>query len=86
MAIELARRNIRVNSISPGLVFTGMTGHAFRLLSEDHVEQIKASHPLGPGQPEDIARLTTFLLDDHSGWITGQVIGVDGGLSAIRAL
>jgi NAD(P)-dependent dehydrogenase (short-subunit alcohol dehydrogenase family) len=36
------------------------------------------------GQPEDLAALTTFLLSDQAGWITGQVIAVDGGMSGVK--
>jgi NAD(P)-dependent dehydrogenase (short-subunit alcohol dehydrogenase family) len=82
MAIELARRNIRVNSISPGLVFTKMTDHALGLLSPEHVQRIKAAHPLGIGQPEDVARAAVFLLAPATRWITGADLAVDGGFTA----
>lgn len=82
MAIELARRNIRVNSISPGLVFTGMTEQALGLLSPEHVERLKATYPLGPGQPEDVARAAVFLLAPGTRWITGADLAVDGGFTA----
>jgi NAD(P)-dependent dehydrogenase (short-subunit alcohol dehydrogenase family) len=82
MAIELARRHIRVNSISPGLVLTQMTEHALGLLSADHVERIKAAHPLGIGQPDDVARAAVFLLAPSTRWITGADLAVDGGFTA----
>jgi len=82
MAIELARRNIRVNSISPGLVMTQMTEHALGLLSADHVERIRAAHPLGIGTPEDVARAAVFLLAPSTRWITGADLAVDGGFTA----
>lgn len=82
MAVELARRRIRVNSISPGLVVTQMTEHALGLLSADHVERIKAAHPLGIGKPEDVARAAVFLLAPSTQWITGADLAVDGGFSA----
>jgi NAD(P)-dependent dehydrogenase (short-subunit alcohol dehydrogenase family) len=82
LAIELSRRNIRVNCISPGLVFTSMTEHALGLLSAEHVERIKASYPLGPGQPEDVARAAVFLLAPGTRWITGADLVVDGGFTA----
>ena len=82
MAIELARRHVRVNSLSPGLVFTGMTEQALGLLSAEHVERLKAAYPLGPGQPEDVARAAVFLLAPGTRWITGADLAVDGGFTA----
>jgi len=82
MAIELARRAVRVNSISPGLVFTEMTKNALGKLSAAHVEQIKAAHPLGAGEPEDVARAAVFLLAPGTRWITGADLAVDGGFTA----
>lgn len=83
LAAELAPQQIRVNVIAPSLTQTPL---AQALLSTP--EKIEASakrHPLNRvGQPEDMAALAHFLLSDQAGWITGQVIGVDGGLSALR--
>src|SRR5688572_19705358 len=53
LAIELARRKIRVNTLSPGLVHTAMTAKAFALLSKEQIQQLESNHPLGPGEPED---------------------------------
>jgi len=82
MAIELARRNVRVNCISPGLVFTQMTDRALGVLSPEHVERLKAAHPLGAGKPEDVARAAAFMLAPGSRWITGADLVVDGGFTA----
>jgi NAD(P)-dependent dehydrogenase (short-subunit alcohol dehydrogenase family) len=82
MAIELARRKIRVNCISPGLVFTEMTKQSLGVLSADHVEKLKAAHPLGIGEPEDVARAAVFLLAPSNRWITGADLAVDGGFTA----
>ena len=82
MAIELARRNIRVNSISPGLVFTEMTRQSLGVLSAEHVAKLEAAHPLGTGQPEDVARSAVFLLAPGTRWITGADLAVDGGFTA----
>ena len=82
MAIELARRHVRVNCVSPGLVFTAMTEKAFSLLSQDQVEKIKGAYPLGPGRPEDVARAVVFLLSPGTPWITGVDLPVDGGFTA----
>ena len=82
MAIELARRRIRVNSISPGLVETDMTEKAFSMLTKEQVKELKESFPLGTGKPEDIARAAAFLLAPQNVWITGVDMVVDGGYTA----
>ena len=82
MAIELARRRIRVNTISPGFVKTPMTDRAVEMLSREQVEAIVAKHPLGTGTPADVARAAVFLLAPANEWITGADLVVDGGYSA----
>ena len=82
MAIELARRQIRVNCLSPGLVMTNMTKQALATLSDDQVQRLKAAHPLGTGAPVDVARAAAFLLAPQSRWITGADLAIDGGFTA----
>ena len=82
MAIELARRNIRVNVLSPGMVKTPMTEKAMSLLTEDQARAIREAHPLGIGSPEDVAKAAAFLLAPQNPWITGADLIIDGGLSA----
>lgn len=74
---------VRVNAIAPSLVETPM---AARLLDTDAKREASAKrHPLARyGKAEEIAALAAFLLSDHAGWISGQVIGADGGLSTLR--
>ncbi len=83
LAAELAPA-IRVNAIALSLTETPLAGN---LLSNPRTrESISSMHPLGRlGQPEDAAHFATFLLSSRSNWITGQVIGVDGGRSAIAS-
>lgn len=82
-ASTYAKRGIRVNCVAPGLVASKMTrsiigNDAQRAASEQ-------MHPLGRlGTPEDIAGVIDWLLGDQAAWITGQSIGVDGGLSTSR--
>lgn len=82
MALELVSKNIRVNAISPAVVETEMSKKMFSYLSEESQNEIKSMHPLGLGQPEDIASACVFLLSDAAKWITGTNLIVDGGYSA----
>lgn len=74
---------VRVNVIAPSLVDTPL---AKNLLNNDKKQEKMAErHPLKRvGKPEDIASMATFLLGDDSTWMTGQVLGVDGGLSSLN--
>lgn len=82
-AASLSAKGVRVNCVAPGLVDTPM---AERLTSSDRArEASEQMHPLGRlGQPEDIARAIEWLITDDASWVTGQCIGVDGGLAAIK--
>jgi len=82
MAAEYAPK-IRVNVVAPSLVDTPL---ARRLLSNDKkVEMMSQRHPLKRvGKPEDIANIALFLLSDNSTWMTGQIVGVDGGMSTLN--
>ncbi|HVG16040.1 MAG TPA: 3-oxoacyl-[acyl-carrier-protein] reductase [Chitinophagaceae bacterium] len=78
IAKELGSRNIRCNAIAPGFVETDMTGY---LKEGEQADKYRAGIPLGRfGTAEDIANATLFLASDLSAYITGQVLGVDGGL------
>lgn len=82
-AASLAASGVRVNCVAPGLVDTPM---AERLTSSDRArEASEKMHPLGRlGTPSDIAPAIEWLLTDTSSWVTGQTIGVDGGLAAVK--
>ncbi len=82
MAVDLAPYNIRVNSIGPGVILTGMTGELLKDIRqrEKYMDMI----PLGRiGTPEDIAGAVVFLASDFASYITGANIYIDGGLSCI---
>jgi NAD(P)-dependent dehydrogenase (short-subunit alcohol dehydrogenase family) len=83
LAAELAASQIRVNVIAPSLTDTPLAGNL--LNTPEKKEAAGKRHPLQRvGTPEDMAKLTCFLVGDESSWITGQVIGVDGGLGNLR--
>jgi NAD(P)-dependent dehydrogenase (short-subunit alcohol dehydrogenase family) len=83
-AATYAKAKIRFNAVAPGLVRTPLTKG---LVASELAEKASIGmHPLGRlGEPEDVARAIHFLLDPAQGWITGQVLGVDGGLADLRS-
>jgi NAD(P)-dependent dehydrogenase (short-subunit alcohol dehydrogenase family) len=82
-ALELAKSNVRINSIIPGHIETNMTKELSEFQSDEYKKEVKDSYPLGEGEPKDIANITTFLLSNTSKWITGQNIVIDGGRTLI---
>ena len=83
-AATYAGRNIRVNCVAPGLVDTSLTA---KITSNDAALKASAGmHALGRiGKPEHIASAIAWLLDPENDWVTGQVLGVDGGLGSVRS-
>jgi len=78
---ELGPRNIRVNSLNPGLIETEGV-HAAGVMGSDLQKATEARTPLGRiGQPRDIATAAAFLASDDSGWINGQAIYASGGFT-----
>jgi 3-oxoacyl-[acyl-carrier protein] reductase len=76
VAREVASRSITVNAVAPGFIDTDMTA----AMNDKAKESLTASIPLGRvGRPEDIAHAVAFLVSDAAAYITGQVLGVDGG-------
>ena len=75
--------SFRVNVIAPSLVNTPLAG---KLLGNDKKkEKMDDRHPLKRvGEPKDIASIASFLLSEESTWITGQILGVDGGMSSLN--
>ena len=77
IAKELASRGVNCNAIAPGFIGTTMTG----AMTETARDEIIKSIPMKKiGTPEDVANLAVFLASDYSGYITGEVIKIDGGL------
>ncbi|MEM6940813.1 MAG: glucose 1-dehydrogenase [Pseudomonadota bacterium] len=86
LALELAPENIRVNAVAPAVVETPVYN---TFMSDDQVAEtlpgFNAFHPLGRnGRPKDIADALMFLASDQASWITGQILSVDGGVTAGR--
>ncbi len=83
LAAEFATQQIRVNVVAPALIDTPL---AQSLLSTPEKREVSAKrHPLGRiGQPNDISQMIALLLSDESSWMTGQVIGIDGGLGKLK--
>jgi NAD(P)-dependent dehydrogenase (short-subunit alcohol dehydrogenase family) len=83
-AATYANRGVRVNCVAPGLVESRMSEKI--LSSEAGRKQSEQMHALGRvGTPDDVAPAVSWLLDPETDWVTGQIIGVDGGLGTVRA-
>ena len=78
LAKELAARNITVNAVAPGMIETDMTAAMPQGAKEEMKKMIPAKRT---GTPEDVAHVICFLAEENSGYITGQVLSVDGGMA-----
>ena len=79
MALEMASREVRVNTISPGTILTPMMQKALDTMNEDDRKKRIDGFPLGLGKTSDISNACIYLLSDASRWVTGQNLIVDGG-------
>lgn len=83
LSAEWAPNKIRVNAIAPSLTDTPLASQL--LGTDDKKEASNKRHPLGRyGKPEDIAAAAVYLLGADSGWMTGQILHLDGGMSSIK--
>lgn len=82
LSLELASEGIRVNCVAPGQVESKMAASQEATLTDEQRAAIEAKHPLGIGQPEDVANSVAFLLAGTGRWITGTTLVVDGGYTA----
>ncbi len=82
LALELAPQNLRVNCVAPAFVETKMLEELRAVLTDEQMEALRSSHPLGFGTPRDVANAVAFLLAETGRWITGSTLVLDGGYSA----
>jgi NAD(P)-dependent dehydrogenase (short-subunit alcohol dehydrogenase family) len=82
LAMELLRDNIRVNCVAPALVETEMASRTRSSMNTEQFQHIVDQHPMGLGQPEDIAHPIAFLLSDGARWINAVTLPVEGGYLA----
>ena len=82
MALELAKKKICINCISPGTILTPLMQNFLSDLSEEDYQKRVSGFPLGLGEAVDISNACVYLLSDASRWITGQNLIVDGGYTA----
>lgn len=81
LAVELANKHVRINSLAAGMIKTEMLEAVAKVMTPERLQERESQHPLGFGEPRDVALAVAFLLSDASKWITGTTMVVDGGFS-----
>jgi 3-oxoacyl-[acyl-carrier protein] reductase len=79
LAREVARKDVTINAIAPGLIATDLTG----TLSDERTQEIVSEIPMGrPGTPEEVAHVVAFLCSEEASYVTGATVVADGGMTA----
>ena len=82
LALEFAKRKVRFNAVSPGVIVTPINQDQAYMKDPDSRARIEELHPLGLGQTTDISNACIYLLSDAARWVTGQNLIIDGGYTA----
>lgn len=82
LAMEFASKRIRFNCIAPGFIRTPMLATNTNSFDQNYLNTLNHLHPLGLGEPDDIANAVAYLFSDMAKWVTGTVMNVDGGFTA----
>ena len=80
--MEYATKGIRFNCVAPGFIRTPMMDANMNSFDQDYLDTLNNLHPLGLGEPDDIAFAVAYLFSDMAKWVTGSVMNVDGGFTA----
>lgn len=83
LAVEYAKKKVRVNVVSPGVVVTPINARQPYISDPVKRTVLESRHPLGLGKTEDVANACIYLLSDASSWMTGQNLVIDGGYTII---
>lgn len=83
LSLELALEKIRINCVVPAVVHTAMSDKLLGMMTPEQIKAVHAQHPLGLGEPIDVAYAIAFLLSTAARWITGSHLVVDGGYTAM---
>ena len=78
MALEVSKQKMRVNCIQPGFVPSSILNHS-GIEQDNFLRWYAERHPLGFGEPSDIANACIYLLSDAAKWVTGSIFTIDGG-------
>jgi len=81
LAVELSRKNVRVNAVSPGVIVTPINQNLPHIADPEKRAVLEAQHLLGLGKTSDIANACIYLLSDAARWVTGQNFFIDGGFT-----